>query len=551
MHIAIIGAGYWGKNLVRNFYELKVLKYVYDTDPAILTKIQKDYPDVQTISNIDTILNDDTIQGVVIATPASTHFKIAKMVLNKNKDLFIEKPLSLNVHDGQELISLAKKNKQIIFVGHILHYHPAVIKMKELINNGTIGRIEYIYSNRLSFGKIRREENILWSFAPHDISLILDLVKETPCYINSIGSNFLHSMIADITMSNLKFPSGIGAHIFVSWLNPFKEQRMVIVGDDGMLVFEDSLPLEKKLIHYPHVINWKNGQPLPEKAEGKAIDISSTWIEPLKNECNSFLKTIKERTKPITSGEEGLKVLEVLQSCQQSIETKKKISNIEQNNRPYFIHETATVDNGAEIGDATKVWHYSHIMKGAILGKNCIIGQNVNIDNQVVIGNNVKIQNNVSVYTGIEIEDDVFLGPSVVLTNISNPRSQIKRHSLYEKTLIKKGATIGANSTIVCNVTIGKYAFIAAGSVVTKDIPDYALVMGNPATQKGWMSRHGHRLTNSDKDGIMQCPESGYKYQIINNKMKCLNLDENKPLPKNLRIGETSYQKFKTEIKHP
>src|SRR6267378_5540044 len=179
---------------------------------------------------------------------------------------------------------------------------------------------------------------------------------------------------------------------------------------------------------------------------------------------------------------------------------------VEKNPLSCFVHESAYLDEGADVGAGTKIWHFSHVMKGARIGEKCVIGQNVNVDGGTIIGNNVKIQNNVSVYTGAVIEDDVFLGPSCVLTNVTNPRSQVNRHSLYERTILKRGCTIGANATIVCGVTVGRYAFVAAGSVVTKDVPDYALVMGNPARQAGWMSRHGHRLSDADFAGVMKCP---------------------------------------------
>lgn len=244
----------------------------------------------------------------------------------------------------------------------------------------------------------------------------------------------------------------------------------------------------------------------------------------------------------------------------------------------FFVHESAFVDSGAQIGDGTKVWHFSHIMPGAVIGRKCSFGQNVNVDGGVVIGNNVKVQNNVSIYTGTIIEDDVFLGPSCVLTNVSNPRSQVNRHSLYEKTLIRRGATIGANATIVCGVTLGRYCFIAAGSVVTRDVPDYALMIGNPARQKGWMSRHGQRL-EFNAEGIATCPESGYRYQTTEGRgqraddggqrsedgesviqsahcplptahrqpptVHCLDLDEEAPLPEVLAKGTKAYRHFR------
>lgn len=212
----------------------------------------------------------------------------------------------------------------------------------------------------------------------------------------------------------------------------------------------------------------------------------------------------------------------------------------------FFKHESAYVDEPVSIGDGTKIWHFCHVQSGAKIGERCILGQNVNIANDVVIGNNVKIQNNVAVYTGTVVEDDVFLGPSCVLTNVTNPRSQIKRHSLYEKILIKRGASIGANATIVCGITIGRYAFIAAGAVVAKDVPDYALMVGVPGRRVAWISRHGHILKNPDAEGIMICPESGFRYKEVEpGIIRCLDLDEEAPLPAELTEGKKTYDSFK------
>jgi len=215
-------------------------------------------------------------------------------------------------------------------------------------------------------------------------------------------------------------------------------------------------------------------------------------------------------------------------------------------NEDYFVHETAYVDEPCEIGKGAKIWHFSHVMKDARIGGNCILGQNVNIAGGVVISNNVKIQNNVSIYTGTIVEDDVFLGPSCVLTNITNPRSQIVRHSLYEKTIIRRGTTVGANATIVCGIELGRYCFIAAGAVVARDVPDYALMLGVPAQQAGWMSRHGIRLPRPDSQGIMICAESGYRYKEVEpGVMRCLDLDEETPLPPDEAIGRVSYDELK------
>ena len=215
--------------------------------------------------------------------------------------------------------------------------------------------------------------------------------------------------------------------------------------------------------------------------------------------------------------------------------------------KPYFAHESAYVDEPCEIGQGTKIWHFAHIMKGAKIGSNCIFGQNTMVANDVVIGSNVKAQNNVAIYTGTEIEDDVFLGPSCVLTNVTNPRCQVVRHSLYEQTVLRRGATVGANATIVCGITLGRYAFVAAGAVVAADAPDYALMMGVPARQHGWMSRHGHRLGNPDADGVMTCPESGYRYREADGVLRCLDLDEDAPLPPELAEGTKTYDAFKQQ----
>jgi len=213
----------------------------------------------------------------------------------------------------------------------------------------------------------------------------------------------------------------------------------------------------------------------------------------------------------------------------------------------YFSHPSAIIDDNVSIGDGTKIWHFAHICSGARIGTGCIFGQNTMVANDVIIGSNVKVQNNVAIYTGTEIEDDVFLGPSCVLTNVTNPRSQVKRHSLYEKTIIRRGTTVGANATIVCGITLGRYAFIAAGAVVAKDVPDYGFIMGVPGRLRGWMSRHGH-LLKFNGAGRAVCPESSFEYEINGDNVRCLTLDEEAPLPGDLSTGVKSYDDFKASI---
>jgi UDP-2-acetamido-3-amino-2,3-dideoxy-glucuronate N-acetyltransferase len=542
--VAVVGMGYWGKNLVRNFHQLGALRVVCDSDPRVRDLVARDYPGAEYCASYDDLLKNPNVSGVALATPAIKHYEMAKAALEAGKDVFVEKPLAVEVKQGEELVKLAAARGRMLFVGHILQYHPAVLKLRELVRSGALGRVQYIYSNRLNIGKIRNEENILWSFAPHDISVMLALLNEKPERISCTGGTYLSPGVSDVTVSNFSFPSGVQAHIFVSWLHPVKEQRLVVVGSEKMAVFDDGAA--QKLVLYPHKVEWKNRVPTAVKAEAEAVPLDNG--EPLKAECQAFIDSIASRKPAVTDGNEGLLVLKVLDACQRSLEKKGETVSLDSGvapGLPYFVHESAYVDDGADVGKGTKVWHYSHVMKGAKIGERCVIGQNVNVDGGVTIGSNVKIQNNVSVYTGVVVEDDVFLGPSCVLTNVSNPRSQVNRHSLYEKTVLKRGCSIGANATIVCGTTVGRYAFIGAGTVVNKDVPDYSMMVGNPARKIAWVSRHGQRLSNPDANGVMTCPEAGLRYQEVNGALRCLDLDEEAPLPTEMTRGTKTYRQFK------
>jgi UDP-2-acetamido-3-amino-2,3-dideoxy-glucuronate N-acetyltransferase len=545
--VAVVGMGYWGKNLVRNFYELGALSAVCDSNRSVETICQRDYRNVRFCPEFGPVLADPQITALALATPAVTHYALARAALEAGKDLFVEKPLAIEVGQGRELVELAKRKQRILMVGHILRYHPAIVKLQALIRGGALGKIQCLYSNRLNIGKIRTEENILWSFAPHDISVMLSLLNESPNHVSCQGGAYLSRNVFDVTLSQFDFASGVHAHIFVSWLHPFKEQRLVVIGSEKMAVFDDTA--EHKLVLYPHKVEWRDRVPIAVKAKGEVVALEDQ--EPLKAECQHFLDSVAARTAPLTDGEEGLRVLSVLDACQQSLMKGGAVIATSAPGRqleapPYFVHTSAFVDEGAEVGAGTKIWHFSHVMRGARIGERCILGQNVNVDGGTVIGNNVKIQNNVSVYTGVVIEDDVFLGPSCVLTNVTNPRSQVNRHSQYERTTLKRGCTIGANATVVCGATIGRYAFVAAGSVVTRSVPDYALVMGNPARQAGWMSRHGHRLSGPDAQGILRCPEHGFRYKETQpGVLRCLDLDEEAPLPAEVSKSTRSYQELK------
>lgn len=520
VNVAVVGAGYWGKNLLRNFNELGALYAICESNPE--NPNLKPYIVTKTYTDYGNLLSDKNVAAVAISAPAVMHYEMVKKALEMGKDVFVEKPLALTVQEGKDLVEIAEKKNRILMVGHILQYHPAVIKLKELISTGQLGKIQYIYSNRLNIGKLRTEENILWSFAPHDISVILMLIDEEPQHVSAFGGDYLNKGICDTTLTTLDFKNGVKGHIFVSWIHPYKEQKLIVVGSKAMAVFDDVSG--EKLFVYPHTIEWKDGKiPIAQKADYLIIPIEKS--EPLKNELSHFIECVTQRKKPLTDGAEGLRVLKVLETAEKSISESKLTHSTSQlfnlsTSQPlesYFVHESAFVDDGVAIGDGTKVWYFSHILKGSKIGKNCNIGQNVMIGPDVTLGNRCKVQNNVSLYKGVVLEDEVFCGPSCVFTNVYNPRAFIERKHEFKQTLVKKGATIGANATIVCGTTIGRYAMIGAGAVVKKDVPDHAIVAGVPARQIGWACKCGTTLKFNDDHTT--CGYCGDKYLLKEGKL--------------------------------
>jgi UDP-2-acetamido-3-amino-2,3-dideoxy-glucuronate N-acetyltransferase len=492
--VAVVGCGLWGKNLLRNFAALDALHTACDVDTDRLDAVERDYKGVAVTTSFADVLGNEEIEAIAIASPAVAHYQMARDAMQADKHVFVEKPLALTREDGQELVDLSRQLERTLMVGHLMRYHPAVDALKALVDAGELGRIQYIYSNRLNLGRFRTEENILWSFAPHDISTIIHLLGEVPSSVAAHGGSYLSAGIPDVTVTTLEFANGVRSHVFVSWLHPFKEQKLVVVGDRKMAVFDDVKKTDKLML-MPHSVEWIGRHPVPHAQDAEVVEFAAD--EPLRRECQHFIDCFESGRTPFTDGEEGLRVLDVLQRCQESLDHGGAMitsAGTGATAKPYMAHETAVIDEPCQIGAGTSIWHFSHVMKNARIGKGCNLGQNVFVGPDVVIGNNVKVQNNVSIYTGVTLEDDVFCGPSMVFTNVINPRSAVPRKDEFQKTLVRRGASLGANSTIVCGNTVGAFAFIGAGAVVTTDVPDRALVLGVPGRVVGWMCHCGVRL---------------------------------------------------------
>lgn len=313
--VAVAGCGYWGQNHLRVLASLGALAAVHDPDPERAKAAEAEYG-VPALTR-DDVHASDGIDAVVIAAPAVHHAELAAAALRAGKHTFVEKPLALEVGEAEALCDLAEAADCVLMVGHLLQYHPAFLAMRDLVDTGVLGKVHYLYSNRLNLGKIRREENILWSFAPHDISMILTLVGEDPVSVRAVGGWYLSDQIADVTTTHLAFPGGVRAHIFVSWLHPYKEQRLVVVGDEAMAVFDDTLEWDEKLVVYRHTVDMTSDVPQPTRADAEPVALQRD--EPLVAELGHFLECVTAGTTPRTDGREGVRVLRVLHEAEEAL----------------------------------------------------------------------------------------------------------------------------------------------------------------------------------------------------------------------------------------
>ena len=320
--VAVIGCGNWGKNLIRVLHGLGSLAAICDLDSARSAQLSQQY-DVPSLS-FDEILNNKAIAGVFIATPSRTHFDVGLASLKASKHVYIEKPFASTFQQASKLHELANQQQRTLMIGHLLQYHRAFTHMKSLLHDGALGDLQYIYANRFNFGKFPNEESVLMDYAPHDISMILSLVRSMPLTVMASNANHLQHTVSDTSSIQLTFPGNVKAHIFSSWLYPFKEQKMIIVGSKAMAIFEDSQPWESKLRLCPYPAQWVDGLPQPFAPVLENVPVSPA--EPLQNECSHFLACIASGEKPLTSSLEGLKVMAVLEAAMQSMRSEAPIN---------------------------------------------------------------------------------------------------------------------------------------------------------------------------------------------------------------------------------
>lgn len=314
--IGVVGAGAWGRNVIRVFHELGVLAAIADDDAKSQAAMAALYPNVKIYSNASELIRNPDVHAVAVAAPSIHHHRLGCDVLSAGKDLYIEKPMALSYAHGLELVELAERKNKILMVGHILEYHPAITAIEKLVHDGTLGKLFYLYSSRLNLGRVRQEENILWSFAPHDLAVILRLLGEMPLFVSCTGGNYLTPNVADVTLTSLTFPSGIRGHLFVSWLHPYKEQKLIVVGSKKMVIFDDVVK-EGKLKILDRHIEWESGKPQAKQGTEEILPFSKT--EPLQLELQHFLDRIIDRKEPLTGGRKALPVLRILEASQHSL----------------------------------------------------------------------------------------------------------------------------------------------------------------------------------------------------------------------------------------
>jgi UDP-2-acetamido-3-amino-2,3-dideoxy-glucuronate N-acetyltransferase len=505
VRLALVGHGRWGRNHARTLAGLGALATVCDPSRAVRDDVLERYPGVAVCATPEELAGME-LDGIVLATPADTHAPLGKSFLEKGYHLFVEKPLAMDLDDALEMGRLAQQRQRVLQVGHILEYHPVRRRIEEILGSNELGQLLSARLVRTNLGTIRDAEDILLSFAPHDLAFALSLGGGLPSQVNADGLDLLGRGIADAASITLYFerPTPFHVQIQVSWFEPRKEHRALLIGTEGMLEWNDTKG-ERSLTLYRTRLQHGNGQPTAVSL-AERVELPMEEGEPLKLELSDFIDCIASGGTPRSGAASGIEVLTVLEACMRSIRQKRRV-NVMREPTDYFVHESAIIHPSATVGKGSKIWHHCHIMHSCVIGDDVSLGQNCFVAAQARIGTGTRVQNNVSVYEGVELGREVFVGPSAVFTNVRFPRAFVSRKGEYENTRVMDRATIGANATVVCGVNIGEYAFVAAGAVVTKDVPPHVLVEGVPAVRSGFMCRCGERLhfVGSDHTRCRRC----------------------------------------------
>jgi UDP-2-acetamido-3-amino-2,3-dideoxy-glucuronate N-acetyltransferase len=606
--LVVIGAGRWGLNHVRTCEEMGILGAVVDPNCASRDAARK-LTTATVVATLAELLEkegaDAVLTGAVVATPAPSHYAVARDALSAGLDVLVEKPMCDSVDNAKRLAAFARVRGRVLLVGHLLLYGAPHRRLLALVRAGRVGRVTRVHARRLNFGTVRVAEDALWSLSPHDVSVVLALCcNSEDSVVSQAASDAAMSQqdqqvrvtchgqcvvpgnegIHDYVDLRLEFAGNVTANIEANWLHPVKERGLTVYGTEGCVMLNEAgcagIPVGGLRFFRWNVKKVSdNAVAMREWEEEEcAAEVDDTGGDearpdtPLRRELEHFAACCRERESlvPLTGGTHGVRVTQVLAAgsrsmanggawqdvvlqasgCSEELLDAEPVTNpssvpssyvvgLDRGCSPnYFAHESAIVDEGARIGEGTKIWHFSHVMRGAVIGRHCSFGQNVYVGGGAVIGDRVRVQNNVSIFDGVELLDDVFVGPSVVFTNVRTPRADAPRgREGYARTLVGLGATVGANATVVCGVCIGSRSLVGAGAVVTRDVAPHALVTGNPARHAGWVGTLGAPLVRSaggsdgrgglfgggpsaanpvliSEDSRWVCPESGEAFVV-------------------------------------
>ncbi len=508
--LALVGAGEWGSRHLETLKRLGCLGAVVESDARRRATIAQANPGLPVLTGIEE-LSPELATGAVVAAPAALHAKLGMALLEAGLHVLMEKPMALSGKEALAMKALAEKKGLVLGVGHLLEHHPARKALGNLLAEDRLGDLVSLRFVRCKLGKVRTEENVLQSFAPHDIALALGLAGRLPTRVTARGLELVTPGIADTVQWGLEFPGGLFAQGTASWLEPAKEQKIVVAGRKGMALWTDT-PGQRGLRYFPVKLAGQPGRPALQhggQEEGEVIALDAT--DPMELELRAFGAAITAGTPMPNDAAQGAATAAILDAM---LESMKRLGAPV---APTFgttpavrIHPTAEVHPAVPIGAGSAVWHFCHVMAGSSIGQNASLGQNCFVAPGAHIGNGCRIQNNVSLYDGVILEDEVFVGPSAVFTNVKHPRCHVTRKDEYARTVVHKRASLGANSTVVCGHDIGEYAFVAAGAVVASNVLPHALMAGCPAKRIGWVCRCGEVLP---KKGPLTCARCADEYR--------------------------------------